>query len=429
MERARSHETRGVLSRARTAGVGALFLAWLSAVAAEDPRVWFISPRNLEIVLGESTIELEVGVPPGARVEHVRVEVDGKVLTRLEEPPWRVRWDAGDARTGHRLEAVLVLSDGTETRSLVRTSPMRYDFVEEVALVNLYAVVRDGGSYVTGLKREDFVLTENGRRETIDRFSTEKKPLSVSIVLDSSLTMEGNKIEKSKAAALRFLSALDESDRAMVVSFSDEVRVIQEPVSSREPLARAIETVEAEGGTALYDAVYRTSRHLSDLKGRKVMIVLSDGRDEAASGLQPGSLHTLEEAIDRALRDDVMVFAIGFGKNLDETDLFGRRSHRSILREMAKTTGGRALFPSRAGQLRKAFEEVADDLRNHYSIAYSSDDERRDGSWRRIELTTVHPDHRVITRRGYYAPSEPVGQTLARPATGGGAVGDPPSAP
>jgi len=395
----------------RCSVLGILWLTLLGPAvsAGEEVGVEFVTPRNLQTVLGETEVAFRLVLPEGVSAERLVLRVDGETVVTLEDPPWKTMWDAGNRGKSHSLEAVLYLSDGTKTRTAIHTSALRITHIEEVALVNLYAVVRNGdGSYVNDLTREDFRVTENGRPQKIERFSTERMPLKSAVVLDSSLTMEGSKIEAARKAALSFLNVLVPGDEGMVVTFSDEVRVLQDLTDNRNGLATALESVEAQGGTALYDAIWRSSKQLHQLDGRRVLVLLSDGRDEAANGLEPGSLHTLSEAMDRALRDEVMIFSIGFGRNLNEQlDFYGRRSLQSILEELAESTGGRAIMvrPSRPGRLKKAFELVAEDLRHMYSIAYVSNDGRRDGSWREIQLKTGDGELEVYTRRGYFAPS------------------------
>ena len=142
----------------------------------------------------------------------------------------------------------------------MRTSPLRINYVEEVGLVNLYPVVRSaGGNYVADLTQEDFTVLEDGKEQAILRFSTERRPLRIGIVLDTSLSMEGKKLQNASKAALEFLDILEPGDEGMVVTFSDRVQIMQEITSDRKLMAEAIESVEALGGTALYDAIWRTS--------------------------------------------------------------------------------------------------------------------------------------------------------------------------
>jgi Ca-activated chloride channel family protein len=403
----------------RGAILGLLLLAVGPAgrVLGNDAGLEFVSPRRLSTALGETAIELRVDLPRGLRVERIVVSADGDPIATLTEPPWTLLWDAGDGSRGHRLLAEMFLSDGSRVRAQTLTSPLRINQVEEVGLVNLYPMVFDGsGDYVDDLTEQDFEVLEDGVKQKIERFTTEQKPLRIGIVLDTSLTMSrSGKLVDAQKAALEFLGFLLPQDQAMVVTFSDSVQVIQELTSERELLAEAIKGTAAKGGTALYDAVWRASKRLEAFEGRRVMILLSDGKDEAASGLEPGSLHTLDEALDQALRSEVMVFAIGLGKRLDEEyarewgrPLSAGRSSRAlsleqILRRMAEATGGRLLLSPSGRRLRKAFDDVASDLRNQYSIAYAPSDPTRDGEWRAVEVRVPGRDLEILCREGYYA--------------------------
>jgi VWFA-related protein len=127
-------------------------------------------------------------------------------------------------------------------------------------------------------------------------------------------------------------------------------------------------------------------------------------------------LHTLDEALDQALRSEVMIFPIGLGKGLDRQyvrrweNLNGRSnidqstSLADVLNRLADSTGGRAIMSAGAGKLRKAFEEIAADLRHQYSIAYNSSNTKRNGKWRSIDIEIPGQTLEVVTRKGYYAP-------------------------
>jgi len=396
------------------------------ASADEGPEVRILRPRNLSTAIGATPVRLLVSVPEGVTIDHVRIEVDGRAAATLSAPPWEYEWDAGDGSRGHQIRAVLVTSDGRTARSAIRTSALTVNEVERVDLVNLYLVVRDRqGRYVTDLVQDDFEILESRRRQKIDRFSTTHKPLRVGIVLDTSWTMRGDKIDKAKSAALQFLDILKPGDEGLVVTFADTVHVAQELTRDRQPLAQAIERVEARGGTALYDAVWRTARMLEDFDGRRVLVLLSDGRDEAANGFEPGSLHTLDEAVDQTHRSEVMVFAIALGGNLRKqyvrrwnslnglSNLDPEITVLDVLERMGDSTGGRCVEAAGAGRLRKAFDEIAADLRHQYSVGYVSDDPNEDGKWRRIDVLTPERDLEVITRKGYYA-AKPGGKRSSR---------------
>jgi VWFA-related protein len=323
---------------------------------------------------------------------------------------------------------VATFSDGTAARASMATSRLTINETEEVALVNVYAIARNvKGGYVADLAQGDFKVYENDRAQAIDRFSAERRPLRIAVVLDTSLSMEGDKLKSAIAAAVEFLNVLEPGDEGLVVTFSDDARIACDLTSNRSEMESAIRKVVAKGGTSLYDAIFKAAERLAEFEGRRVMVVLSDGRDEAASGLEPGSLHTLEEAQERALRNEVMVFAIGLGRSLardakalranptaraEELDYFGRKPLVTILDSLAQTTGGTAVYAPGAGQLRKSFETVASDLRHQYTLAYRSDDKRHDGAWRAIKVVVTLPGVSVTNRKGYYAPSDvPVRRT------------------
>jgi VWFA-related protein len=398
-------------------------LAALPAIAVQDEgrSVRFIQPRHLQTILGSTTFEAEVSLPEGVNVRQLLFAVDGVAVAALESPPWRTVWDAGDSGIGYRLEVIARLSDGTEISQVIATTELRINQRAAVDLVNLYPVVRDdSGRYVMNLTKDDFTVTERGRPQTISRFTTERRPLRVGIVMDTSLSMaKGDRLAAAQQAALGFLQSLESDDEGMVVTFNERVRVAQDFTSDRALLGKAISSTTAHGGTALYDAVWRTSRMLRDSDGRRVIVFLSDGRDESTSGFEPGSLHTLDEALDQALRSEVMVFSIGLGKNLDEKctqdwkrpQFSGSQkgecpygSLQDVLAKLSDTTGGRLLLSQSSRRLRNAFDDIAGDLRNQYSLAYNSTDSTKDGAWRSIEISVKdRPNLRVISRDGYFA--------------------------
>lgn len=384
--------------------------------------IQFVRPRPLATVVGSATATLQVTPPQGATIVRVELLLDGAPAGTASSPPWMFSWTAGDGTAEHKLDAVAKFSNGTEARASVTTSRLVVNQNEEVALVNVYAIARGAkGAYVNDLAQKDFRVFENGRPQVLDRFSAERRPLRIAIVLDTSLSMEGDKLKSAIASAIAFLPVLQSGDEGLAIGFSDEVKVLEDLTSDPGKLEGAIRSIVAHGGTAVYDAIYSASERLAAFDGRRVLLLLSDGRDEAANGLTQGSLHTLEEARDRAIRNEVMVFAIGLGRNLaddakalakdptsrvTEMDFLGRQSLARIISTLAETTGGTAVFAPGAGQLRRSFEQIGEDLRHQYLLAYPSDDKKHDGKWREIKVVVDRPGVTLTTRKGYFAPSD-----------------------
>ena len=383
----------------------------------------FITPRRFATIAGPSTATFEVVPPAGAAIVSVAFIADGVPVGTTNSPPWMFAWEAGEGTAEHKLDAVAKFSDGTEARASVTSGRRIVIESVDVVPVTVYAIARGAkGAYVDELRSNDVQLYENGRPQVVEQFSAERRPLRIAIVLDTSRSMEGDKLKSAVASAIAFLSVLQPGDEGLVVGFSDEVSILQDLTSDRRKLESAIRSVSAKGGSSLYDAIYGASERLAAFDGRRVLLLLADGRDEAVNGRDVGSVHTLEEARGRALRDDVIVFAIGLGKYLAhdagvlgqnptaraiEMDVDRRQPLATIISSIAAATGGSVLFASGAGQLRPSFEQVAEDLRHQYRLAYLSDDTKRDGSWREIKVVVDRPGVSLTSRKGYFAPLHP----------------------
>ncbi|MEW5806598.1 MAG: VWA domain-containing protein [Acidobacteriota bacterium] len=373
-----------------------------------DFYVVFKSPMNLNTVSGKVSVEVEVVREGDVEIEKVVFLVNGVLTAEWKEPPYQFLWDAGSEFKEWRLAVIAYAADGRSASRTIRTRELKIDQLEHVDLVNIYASVKDkSGQFVMGLSRQDFLILDKGVKQNIERFSQEWRPLLAAIVFDSSLTMKGEKLRTAKEAAIAFLDSFGRNDRVAVISFSDKIKVLEDFTINFEAVKKDILQIEAGGGTALYDAIYRASEMMKGQDARKVIILLSDGRDESTSGLTPGSLHTFEESIDRALRNDVIIFSIGVGKSLHkEMDFYDRRSLREILEQLAFDTGGIFYTAERIRQIEKAFVMIADELKHQYFMAFLPSHGVRDGSWRTIQVKTRDPNHRIITRKGYFSPKD-----------------------
>lgn len=392
---------------------------------ADDVRVKFLTPRRFAKSAGPSMATLEVVPPPGATIVSVAFIADGVPLGTSNSPPWTFDWDAGDGTSEHMLSAVATFSDGTQARASV-TSGRRIILADEIATpVKIYAIARGAkDAYVDDLRQDDIRLYVNGRLQGLERCSAERGPLRIAIVLDTSASMAGEKLKGTIDSAIDFLGVLQPKDEAVVVGFSDGVSILEGPTSDRRKLETAIRSVAAHGGSSLYDAIYAASDQLAAFRGRRVVLLLTDGRDEASAGRVAASVHTLEEARDRAIRNDVMVFVIALGNYLahDARLLYENASGRilewdvdltqplaTILSSLATTTGGSILFAPRTDELRQSFDRIADDLRHQYVLVYLPDDGKHDDSWRELKIVAERPGVTLTSRTGYFAPSEAPG--------------------
>ncbi|MBP7146163.1 MAG: VWA domain-containing protein [Acidobacteria bacterium] len=382
------------------------------ALAAGEPAIVLDEPVEGQPFLGQLTVAFHVtGVPP-AEIASASVLVDGRTVASLAAPPagatWKATIDAGDDETRpRRLEILARLRSGRELRFHKVFEATGLVTQVHVRLVNLAVTVTgEDGRPVTDLRREDFQVLDQGQPVAVTRWTPPPAPLAVALVLDVSYSMkEGERLLSAQRAAEAFLRALRDDDQAMVLAFNDEIEVVSPMAAQRDAALKAVRGLTAGGGTALYDAIFRTAALQQDspVGARRVAIVLSDGRDEAASGLEVGSFHTLDEAIRQAHEKDVVLFTVGLGSRLEsETDFSGRITTAKVLERLAESTGGRFHGARRSSSLPAAFRDVLDELRHQYDLAYPPPPAAPGESWRSVEVRVRRPGVVVRTREGYF---------------------------
>jgi Ca-activated chloride channel homolog len=299
---------------------------------------------------------------------------------------------------GRQLLIVLSMSLGV---FVCLDAGQRPSFRSTIDLVMLSVTVTGpGGRYVTDLTADDFQILEDNRQQEVAYFSPATVPLSVSLVLDTSSSMD-EEMPLSKQAAMDFISKLRPGDVAEVVSFDSKVEVLQSMTSDRALLAEAIQRMRASGSTSLYNAVYIVLRQLDkarpqsgDEVRRKVIVVLSDGEDTS-------SLVTFEHLLDSAKRSQTVIYTVGLG--LEEPTRINRSDGEFGLRQLAQETGGRLFLPKRPADLADVYTQIATELSNQYVVGYLSSNMRADGAWRRIAVRVLRPNLYARTRAGYYA--------------------------
>jgi VWFA-related protein len=269
-------------------------------------------------------------------------------------------------------------------------------------LVVLHATAQDHkGILVSSLDKENFKVYEDGVLQQIKYFSHEDIPVTVGLVIDNSGSM-GNKRIEVIAAALAFARSSNPKDQMFVVNFNEHVRFAlaanTQFTDQVSQLEAALSKINANGETALYDAVAAALEHLQ--KGdrdKKVLIVISDGGDNA-------SKHTLAQVLSMAQQSDAIIYTIGlFDEENDD------RNPR-VLTQFAKNTGGDVFLPRSLQEAVPICRRIASDIRNQYTIAYVPANRKLDGTYRSIQVRANAPisGHlSVRTRTGYRAPLDP----------------------
>lgn len=292
--------------------------------------------------------------------------------------------------------------------------------IQVVNLVDvLFTVLNRRNKLVPDLQKEDFQIFDEKYQQDIRYFSKQSDlPLRIGMLVDTSNSIR-DRIKFEQDASINFLfSVLRRGrDEAFVMTFDDEPQVVQAFTGDAGLLRDQIMQTRAGGGTAIYDAIYdachnelshppRPPGDQPDIV-RRVMILISDGDDNL-------STHTRGEAIEMAQRTSVVIYTISTSTQwiqLSQTDpdkLANRKTHLTegdkILQDLADETGGRAFFPYHVDDLDQSFQDIGDELRNQYSIAYIPTNYVLDGRYHKIRIEV--PDHKgyqVRARRGYFA--------------------------
>ena len=283
---------------------------------------------------------------------------------------------------------------------------------------------------LTDLKQTDIRLIEDGQPQEILGFARQVDlPLSLAILIDTSASQERT-LREEKSAAKSFIQSVvrPSKDEVSIVSFTGEATLEQGMTNSVERLSRAIDRVQfvppsgyigggviaggtppisggnqtAFGSTAIWDAIWITSDEVlktSPDKTRRAIILLTDGFNTYGK-------KKIDDAVQAALMSEAVIYSIGIGD-----DFAFQGVDKGSLNKISERTGGRAFFPRDEAELRQAFTQIQIEMRSQYLIAYESTNQKRDGSYRKVEVQLVNSELakekvKLTHRQGYFAKSD-----------------------
>jgi Ca-activated chloride channel homolog len=274
-----------------------------------------------------------------------------------------------------------------------------------VDLVSLSVTVTDAsGGYVTDLTPDQLSIFEDGAKQDIAYFNRANVPIALSLLLDTSASME-DKMATAREAAVGFARRLRPQDLGQLIGFADRVEVLQTFTSDQAALERAIRKTVANGATPLYNALYIALKELKKIRAtseqdirRQAIVVFTDGADTS-------SLMDFDELLDLARRSETAIYTIGLRSPFE----IAARTYADTdfsLRQLAQQTGGRAFFPTRIEDLAGVYGQIADELANQYVVGFVSKNTRRDGAWRKLIVRATREGTTARTRLGYFGPKE-----------------------
>ncbi len=287
-------------------------------------------------------------------------------------------------------------------------TPQVPSFRANIDVVSLNVTVTEAGigapRYVTDLTQADFEVFEDGVKQDISVFNKTNSPIALTLLIDSSASME-SKLQTAQEAAIGFVRKLRRQDVAEVIDFDDRAIVAEAFTNDVPKLEHAIRLTSAGGPTAMFQALYIAMSEFKKLKKidasteaprRQAVVLLSDGQDTT-------SLFSFDDILDIVKRSETAVYTIGL-RAVDEPHKAGFKEGDFFLRQFAQQTGGRSFFPAQLSDLSSVYGEISDELSSQYTLGYSSRNQRRDGTWRRIVVRVKRPNTAAPrTKQGYFA--------------------------
>ncbi|MCB9398888.1 MAG: VWA domain-containing protein [Acidobacteria bacterium] len=322
-------------------------------------------------------------------IAQTNIYLDDQIVLSLPGNPGAATISFGEA-TDHQLRIEMTDQRGARLQSgSVETRAIRFDFAESSRLLLLTAVVRSRSNRVlTDFKTKDFSVWEDGKPIEIQSAQIEELPLDLVILLDSSSSLK-SAIERVRHSAQTFVQGLSEQDSVALIQFHNEPSLIQDFTNDKKKLIQRIESIEAYGETAFFDALDQGLTLLKNRKrGRRALVVFTDGRDSIYE--EPNTLARLfRQTISRAQNQETSLFTMGLGDKV----------HREVLEIMARESGGRYYAMGQVSDLDQAFAELLIDLRSQYLLSVIPQQTRK--GFHRLEVKVKARGATVFARQGY----------------------------
>lgn len=352
----------------------------------DGPSLLIASPVEGASVKGPTRLTAEAG--PSQAISQVVFYADGRQVCTVTRAPYSCEWDAGTTVAEHTIRVVANLADGGRLVRTVMTGVVQAQFSSSVDIVEVVATVTTGSQFVRGLERTEFRLYEDDKEQEIVQFSSTDVPLDLVVAVDVSASLAASMADV-KQAVRQFLAGKSADDRVTLLGFNQRIATLARRELDRDRLLLSVDAIAASGNTALYDAIVYGLVQLDAQRGRRALVVFTDGQDE-------GSRATLAAVEARLRRSDVSLYVIGLGQAMRNT------TAQRTLRRLTEPTGGQAFFEDDLDGLRRAFTAIRAELSSQYLLGYVSTNDVKDDSWRRIRVE-VPGRYRVRARDGYTA--------------------------
>ena len=335
--------------------------------------------------------EAKVEVPEGEKLDRVEFYRDDTLVASLYQPPWTQIILIPETGKLSYVRVVAYLPDGNSSEDLVLVNSPNSGERIDVQMVELYTTVTDRrGRPVDGLTRDVFRVYEDGAEQTVRRFErVQDLPIYAGVLLDTSGSMI-DQLDTAVKAALRFFqTVIQPKDRAAVITFNGQPNLAVRFTNDREVLAGGLAGLRADGNTALYDSIIYALYYFGGVRGKRAIVLLTDGKDE-------GSRFRYGDALEYAKHSGIAFYTIGLGPIANQPDI------RLKLEKLAAETGGRSYSINQVNDLAGIYRSIETELRSQYLLAYQSSKQGNDGKFRAVEVKLGRSGLEARTVPGYY---------------------------
>jgi VWFA-related protein len=355
------------------------------------PEIFITSPPHEELWFGTMSINVKLENLPADTLHTMEIYLNGRLIREFKKSPYIFKYDFGKVPQNSSLKALLRINNQVISSAEIKSFPI--DDAQEVDVTQILVpvVVTDYlGNYIADLEKEDFIILEENKPQTINNFSKKgKTEFHLALLIDISSSMK-DKIAAVKDAAKRFLKELlTKSDKAIVVFFNHEVFEDSEFSNNVNELSNSISMAFPFGATALYDAVGYCLKLFKGMPGLNIIILLSDGEDNS-SYLDPYTL------IKKAERSNTIIYAIG------QKNITYNVEYQDILKKLTSSSGGMLFFIEDPVEIQKVYESIRSDIWAEYILEFSPNKNGKAKRYRQITVKLKNKKYSIRTIKGFY---------------------------
>jgi Ca-activated chloride channel homolog len=356
----------------------------------ESFRVRITSPPRGTRANGPVNVTADVAVPEGESLSKMEFYSNDRRVATLYQAPWQQIVPVAKTGSLGYVRVVGTLEDGVVAEDLRYINAPEYISEVNVDAVELYTTVTRNNRPVEGLEAKNFRILEDGKPQQIAQFERMTNiPLTVGVAIDTSASMIDNLPEAEKAAVDFLDSTLAGKDRAFTMSFDDTPYTLCKLTADRSRLDRSFAGLRAEGSTALYDAIVYALFQFQGVKGKRALVLLTDGKDTT-------SQYDFDTLLDYVKKAGVSVYAIGL--HIAGTEL----EVKSKLHRISETSGGTTFYVDSPKNLARVYRQINDELRTQYLLTYYSSGAGGSNKWRKVEVKTDPSTLVARTISGYF---------------------------